>query len=302
MQRFVCAHKNLLAIFFVIAAINFLFFIVILASGETKYVVPTKSFGDIASEYHPEITEYFSKQLETTNIPALKGEAQLLELMKWVMNEIGDDTQQTGNDAVSVFEGGHAICGGMSLVFSAAAQSLGYKSREIDLFVSPGNLMDTHAFVEVYLDGRWQIFDPTFNVTYVDEAGQNLGAQEVQNRLLRRGGGGVEALFHGQVIYPVRLESYYVNWRAVFGTVTTVPKTPFYTRSNFIHETLRRLPFSGYFMRPNRYYLTPDGKIARYMKVHNFVYVLAYLVLPLILIVIFLVLAGRGYRDAIRRR
>lgn len=294
-------RRSLLTAFFVIAVINFLLFIVIFASGERHFVTPARSFGDLTSEFHPDIKSYFSKQLAETNIPALEGKAQILELMKWVMNKIPDDTPHVSNNAIEIFEGGHAICGGMTLVLSAAAQSLGYRSREIELMASPGNLLDTHVVAEIYLDDQWQVFDPTFNVTYIDESGDGLSAEEIQYRLLRNGGGTVEPMFHGDVNYPVRHENYYLRWPTVFGTVTMRPLSELHTRFGSFNVILRNLPLSGYFFAPNRIYLTPDGKIARYMKVHNFVYVLTFLVLPVLLLIIFVVLVIGALRQISRR-
>jgi hypothetical protein len=64
---------------------------------------------------------------------------------------------------------GTMFCGGISLSYIWALQAIGIPARFIQLagddFLGGMDDYDTHVTVEVFLDGAWQISDPTYNVS-----------------------------------------------------------------------------------------------------------------------------------------
>jgi len=78
---------------------------------------------------------------------------------------------------------GH-ICGGLSMNFVVALASFGFRHRAVGLFSDIENY-DSHVSVEVLIGNRWIIFDPTFNLNFVDEQTRYLSWYEVRNQCLR---------------------------------------------------------------------------------------------------------------------
>jgi hypothetical protein len=102
----------------------------------------------------------------------------------------------------------------MSDILREALVLLGLPARTVQLTES--NFRWTaHAVVEVYVEGRWQVLDPTFNVTY-EANGRALGVSEIQERLWKEGPLSVRAIFHGTRRYPARLERDAKGWRRYF--------------------------------------------------------------------------------------
>ena len=84
--------------------------------------------------------------------------------------------------------GGHAqICGGYAQLYIFALEARGINTRRVGMFrnidesVGP---MDSHVSVEAYINGYWIAMDPTFNVSFVDDAGRFLGWAEIRARIL----------------------------------------------------------------------------------------------------------------------
>ncbi len=147
------------------------------------------------------------------------------DVLRWTMSQAG----ATGN-GVTTFRasardqlefaraGGGLNCSQMGLIFHAALHALGFRARLVTLMAdaSPRVFLagvDTHQTVGVLLDGRWIVFDPTFHVSFARE-GRLLSAREVQHALLA--GEHVEPVFHGEVRYPARLETYPVSWKKLY--------------------------------------------------------------------------------------
>lgn len=63
--------------------------------------------------------------------------------------------------AAQAFELGQGVCQDHAHVFIACCRSLGYPARYVSgyLFTEDGSLMQTHAWVDVWLDNRWQSLD-----------------------------------------------------------------------------------------------------------------------------------------------
>ena len=112
-----------------------------------------------------------------------------LALAKWVRGETKKVESEIviANPYVNLKEmqaGKGAICGTMTHVFVASANSLGLPARYILLLrdLSYENY-DTHAVAEVYIDGQWVVIDPTFNAYYTIN-GKMASAIEIQRNAL----------------------------------------------------------------------------------------------------------------------
>ena len=76
---------------------------------------------------------------------------------------------------------GH-ICGGLALTLLQALWALDLPARYVGLFSATEGVIDSHATVDVLIDGQWVAVDPTFNITIRDEDGARLGWFDVASR------------------------------------------------------------------------------------------------------------------------
>lgn len=84
------------------------------------------------------------------------------------------------------------LCGGMAMAFQWALTKIGLPARTVQLagedFLAGKNQYDTHVSVEVWLDGKWQISDPTFNISVRCSSGKgNLSVPEARD-CIKNGG------------------------------------------------------------------------------------------------------------------
>jgi len=66
-------------------------------------------------------------------------------------------------DAVTGSSAGY-LCGGLSFFYRILLEAFGIPSRYVELLTSIGEKYDSHASVEVFIDGKWVASDPTFNL------------------------------------------------------------------------------------------------------------------------------------------
>lgn len=99
-----------------------------------------------------------------------------------------------GADLPSYYEGVNrilasqtGICLQAERTFSAIVRAFGFRVHDVGFnFVEPNGLPDSHSAAEVYYDGGWHFFDPTYGQFWTDSAGQVLPIESV------RAGAGIE--------------------------------------------------------------------------------------------------------------
>jgi len=101
-------------------------------------------------------------------------ESVALAILDFVAQTIRLEYTDTPSGA-EVLKQGHAYCNGMALAFVALCREAGLPAR-VNAF---HNLTDMqgHNMAEVYYDGDWRLFDPTYNVFFYTAA--DYGAGEV---------------------------------------------------------------------------------------------------------------------------
>jgi hypothetical protein len=73
------------------------------------------------------------------------------------------------------------ICGQSAAVFVGIMQRLGYQVRSVQFyFTNPDGSADTHVAVEVYYDGGWHFFDPTYAAYWSDTSGNVLPISDIR--------------------------------------------------------------------------------------------------------------------------
>lgn len=86
-----------------------------------------------------------------------------------------------------ILASGTGICVQAERTFARIVDALGFRVRDAGFeFLDPDGRPDAHAAAEVYYDGGWHFFDPTFGQFWTDPSGGVLSISAV------RAGGGIE--------------------------------------------------------------------------------------------------------------
>lgn len=72
---------------------------------------------------------------------------------------------------------GEAYCDFQARVLNALLGAVGIKSRYIVLFDRTG--ISPHTTAEVFLDGKWRVFDPSLNIIFQDKQGNKLTLEDL---------------------------------------------------------------------------------------------------------------------------
>lgn len=95
------------------------------------------------------------------------GESEVLRVLSYVAQttRLASSSRHLGSDVLS---DGHAYCYGMARAFEALCRRMGLPAR-INA-VHNFQWMQAHNMAEVYYDGAWRLFDPTYGVFFYTRA------------------------------------------------------------------------------------------------------------------------------------
>jgi hypothetical protein len=202
--------------------------------------VPVPELGGVRTAY---------AQADNPALPADLVGADPLVLLRGVMNAVHKVEDFHSRDFPTLWNhvaaGGGLLCRGMADLYYHALRRNGVEARRVRLARNLLEPFDTHQTVEVFQEGKWRIYDPTFNVSF-QRGGSLLGAQEIHDSLLAGTTADIQPVFHGEVSYPARLDRYYVHWLPLFDNVFVldVPTT----------AAFALLPPWRYWLGPRGYY------------------------------------------------
>jgi len=88
----------------------------------------------------------------------------LAALSNWVGDNIDYDTSYSGRflPAKTVFSERRGVCAEYAHLFIALANAVGFKTRYVAGYVRTSGEWQPHSWAEVYVNGQWISFDPTF--------------------------------------------------------------------------------------------------------------------------------------------
>jgi transglutaminase-like putative cysteine protease len=90
-----------------------------------------------------------------------------------------NETQWELGSPRRVLERGSEYCGHLSIAMQTLLEIGGYRSRAIHM--SDGrNPLGTHAVVEVFYDGGWHLFDPTFGLKFLNKDGTVASYRDIR--------------------------------------------------------------------------------------------------------------------------
>jgi transglutaminase-like putative cysteine protease len=86
--------------------------------------------------------------------------------------ELTGGTLPAPQDVLSILDTQAGICGQAAHVFTALVKQFGFPVRSVVFsYTDPGGAPDSHEAAEVYYDGGWHYFDPTFGQFWTDASG-----------------------------------------------------------------------------------------------------------------------------------
>ena len=128
---------------------------------------------------------------------------------------LGDHVQDFFNCAQ---QGGSLTCNGMAELYLHALRLQGIKARKLFVVKNFGDPYQSHTIVEIFINGKWCIFDPTFHVSF-EKNGELVGAQDISQALFDGSYNQIKPIFYGEVAYRNRLKTYYMDWLSLYNNV-----------------------------------------------------------------------------------
>jgi Transglutaminase-like superfamily len=92
----------------------------------------------------------------------LSDEAKGIRILKYVSSSLTSKANQ--GSATKTIHDGFALCGGKSLVFVTLCREAGMAARYVGSMYMPE--LRSHAISEVFYDGKWHLYDPTFGIFF----------------------------------------------------------------------------------------------------------------------------------------
>lgn len=121
--------------------------------------------------------------------------------------------------------GGEQLCGGLSVAYAWALQTVGIEARVIQLaaetYLSGRNQYDTHVTVEAKLGDRWIVSDPTFNAEFECSSSPGLRIGILEMRECLDAGDELIPLQIGTAIPSRTVESYYLPYSELLSAFRT---------------------------------------------------------------------------------
>jgi SAM-dependent methyltransferase len=107
---------------------------------------------------------------------------RMLEIMDWTYHHLSPEQNQSSNRPLEIIVGGFAWCAGYTKVFQYLLERENYRTRRVTFFMKPHLLsprpeqLESHSMIEVEIDGRWHLADPTCNVYFNEHSFAELVA------------------------------------------------------------------------------------------------------------------------------
>lgn len=183
----------------------------------------------------PIVTDSYLKKI-IAGEPWIRGKEpkqQYLEALKWTMIQVNKSGEKV-------------FCATQAKLYQNVLAAVGLPSRRIQLIRNIFDNIDTHVVVEVPIENKWILIDPTFGVTFTDSSGEPLAAQEINAYLLNGRYHEVKTVFYGANDYPVRWERYPINFLPLFNNVFVI--------DSYKQTWVESLPGFGIWCGPKMFY------------------------------------------------
>lgn len=282
-------NRHLLTAILLIAAIDIAGIYALQRSGTFVRFDPASraEFRELSEPLIPGDVEFYRSEIEA--VPAEPGPT-----LQWVMNQVGgvSDTPSgvSSPEALRLARGGEGLwCGPMARMFRDAARAQGLRALTVQLWSSVLAPQHHHVTTEVWVDGRWIIYDPSFHTSF-EMDGRLLGVADIHASLYDGTYSQIEPRFHGEVRYPARLDDYYVNWLPLYSHA--------FIMENASPPLWARIPPLRYWFGPRQRYLTEAGGSSLHAAAVSDFYLLFVVILPSVLLALGTIFIGSAARAA----
>jgi len=239
-----------------------------------------KDFGFVRYIAVPDLAACQPEYPQLELIPQNNPDAAIYHLRN-VMNKVRKVAHTPSRDISSLLayvkSGGGLDCSGMADLYLDELLENHIKARQISLFRDLGDMYDSHATVEVYLNGKWVIFDPTFNISFTKN-GVLIGAEDIHQALIHGTFGDIKPVFYGEVEYPARVDKYYMHWLSLYNNV--------FVAGNGDIPFIKKMPPLRYWLGPVCYYQENPRWHNHDIDLHEGIYFVAVVLLPIFIMVL----------------
>lgn len=252
----------------------------------------------------PDEKQAFLAELKKAGLDTLKGEEQVVAVLGWTMNQVDKIEPQGKKTPYAILlsakkENKGTLCSGMASIFHEALALLKIKVRRISLYRNNFNIYDSHASVEIFLNGKWQIYDPTFNVSYKSLVNPShlMSAQEMKDAFVKGKFSEIKPIFYGETAYPARFETYYMHYLPLYNNVFILEQAA--------QSFWKKLPPFRYFFYGPRYVYQEDSSSPRscwHLGLQQNMYFVFVALLPAVIGIIVLALVLCVGKQMLQRR
>lgn len=92
--------------------------------------------------------------------------------MEWLYRNVSPDEPHTSEASADILMAGRAWCGGYAAVMQSILEREGFTTRRVSFFMKGHprgrgeEWIESHSLIEVELQGKWELFDPTCNIYF----------------------------------------------------------------------------------------------------------------------------------------
>lgn len=131
-------------------------------------------------DFDSENSDYYKDLFDKLTAGKQSDEEKIGAINDYVASKLNyDETQWELGSPRRVLERGSEYCGHLSAAMETLVASGGYRTRAVNV-IDGKNPPGTHVVVEVFYDGGWHLYDPTFGVTFQNKDGQVASYKEVR--------------------------------------------------------------------------------------------------------------------------
>jgi transglutaminase-like putative cysteine protease len=106
-------------------------------------------------------------------------EERVLAVNRYVADKLNYEGKDPSSSRRTVLERGSQFCGELAGAMATVLAAANFKTRQIDM-TEGGERPGTHVVVEVYYDGGWHLFDPTYGTVYRRRDGEVANYQDLR--------------------------------------------------------------------------------------------------------------------------
>ncbi len=139
--------------------------------GELESSWYASSFGLLSLQMKRELREQIAPVVESSSSDLEK----YIAIRSWVHEQLSQKQESekaiTTDNPVQILdqarEGRKIFCGDYTLLYISLCHSVNLPARHISIWGNSTVGASSHAIVEVYIDGKWVVMDPTFDVHFM---------------------------------------------------------------------------------------------------------------------------------------